>query len=136
MLTKLLPFALAGALTVPAFAADLSVIKTAYEAPSAVVQTDTSDALSSSSSQYAIQINGEVLDATACIMVPLRAVAEPLGFSVTWNRDFRRCGRRAKPTGSGLGCGGHLFCFATAKKAAAFSRSGPGCRKRVRMFPD
>ena len=85
MLTKLLPFALAGALTVPAFAADLSVMKTAYEAPSAVVQTDTSDALSSSSSQYAIQINGEVLDATACIMVPLRAVAEPLGFSVTWN---------------------------------------------------
>ena len=85
MLTKLLPFALAGALTVPAFAADLSVMKTAYEAPSAVVQTDTCDALSSSSYQYAIQINGEVLDATACIMVPMRAVAEPLGFSVTWN---------------------------------------------------
>lgn len=35
--------------------------------------------------RYTIQINGSDFSVDACIMVPLRAVAEPLGFTVTWN---------------------------------------------------
>lgn len=34
---------------------------------------------------YALQINGKALEATACVMVPLRETAEALGFQVTWN---------------------------------------------------
>lgn len=36
---------------------------------------------------YALQIDGEDTGARACVMVPLRAVAEKLGFQVTWNGD-------------------------------------------------
>lgn len=35
----------------------------------------------------ALQIDGEDTGVRACIMVPLRAVAEKLGFQVTWNGD-------------------------------------------------
>lgn len=34
---------------------------------------------------YSIEIDGEEIEARACVMVPLRAVAEKLGFSVDWN---------------------------------------------------
>lgn len=34
-----------------------------------------------------LRIDGEDTDVRACIMVPLRAVAEKLGFTVTWNGD-------------------------------------------------
>ena len=37
-----------------------------------------------SGSDYTIQINGETIDADVCVMVPLRAIAEKLGFTVTW----------------------------------------------------
>lgn len=36
---------------------------------------------------YTLQIDSEDTDVRACILVPLRAVAEKLGFSVTWNDD-------------------------------------------------
>lgn len=36
---------------------------------------------------YALQIDGEDTGVRACIMVPLRAVAEKLGFEVVWNGD-------------------------------------------------
>lgn len=36
---------------------------------------------------YVLRIDGEDTGARACIMVPLRAVAEKLGFTVTWNGD-------------------------------------------------
>lgn len=38
-------------------------------------------------SGYAIEINGADTDIQACIMVPLRAVAEELGFTVSWSGD-------------------------------------------------
>lgn len=36
---------------------------------------------------YALQIDGEDAGVRACVMVPLRAVAEKLGFTVTWRGD-------------------------------------------------
>lgn len=36
---------------------------------------------------FALQIDGKDTGVRACIMVPLRAVAEKLGFTVTWNSD-------------------------------------------------
>lgn len=36
---------------------------------------------------YTLEIDGEETGVRACIMVPLRAVAERLGFTVTWNGD-------------------------------------------------
>lgn len=36
---------------------------------------------------YALQIDGQDTGVRACIMVPLRAVAEQLGFEVVWNGD-------------------------------------------------
>lgn len=35
--------------------------------------------------RYPVEINGERAGSPACVMVPLRAVAEPLGFTVTWD---------------------------------------------------
>lgn len=36
---------------------------------------------------YTLRIDGEDTEVRACVMVPLRAVAEKLGFTVTWNGD-------------------------------------------------
>ncbi len=36
---------------------------------------------------YTLQIDGEDTGIRACIMVPLRAVAEQKGFEVVWNED-------------------------------------------------
>lgn len=36
---------------------------------------------------YILRIDGKDTDVRACVMVPLRAVAEKLGFTVTWNGD-------------------------------------------------
>ena len=59
---------LIGAMTVSAFAA----------AP----QTTLSE--QAQTHPYPIVVNGQDTGAGACVMVPLRAVAEPLGFTVTW----------------------------------------------------
>jgi hypothetical protein len=62
--------AIAASLAVPAFAADAS--------------------------GYTLNINGKASDASVCVMVPLRSVAEQLGFKVVWNNgsvlvDDGRC---------------------------------------------
>lgn len=51
--------AIAASLAVPAFAADAA--------------------------GYTLNINGKASDASVCVMVPLRSVAEQLGFKVVWN---------------------------------------------------
>ena len=38
-------------------------------------------------SGYTLKIDGEDTGVRACVMVPLRAVGEKLGFTVTWNGD-------------------------------------------------
>lgn len=69
--TALVSLALAGTLTLPALAAN--VIAPASNAE------DTRP-----SYECPISVNGQEIDAAATVMVPLRAVAEPLGFTVTW----------------------------------------------------
>lgn len=63
---------LAGAVSVPALAAeDHLVIAPAPEAEYG----------------YSLEVNGQQAEVTVPVMVPLRAVAEALGFTVTWNGD-------------------------------------------------
>lgn len=71
----LLSLALAGTLCLPAMAAPLATdsvndVNTAYG--------------------YTLQVNGSDTDIGVCVMVPLRALAEELGFTVTWNGDSIR----------------------------------------------
>lgn len=66
----LLSLALAGTLCLPAMAAPLA--------------TDSANNANAASS-YTLQVNGASTDIDVCVMVPLRALAEELGFTVTWN---------------------------------------------------
>ncbi|WP_209342336.1 stalk domain-containing protein [Flavonifractor sp. AGMB03687] len=66
----LLSLALAGTLCLPAMAA-----------PLAIDSANDADAASG----YTLQVNGTSTDIDVCVMVPLRALAEELGFTVTWN---------------------------------------------------
>lgn len=70
MLTAILSLALLGAMALPAFAA------LAAPAPENDPQPG-----------YTLKIDGEDTGVRACVMVPLRPVAEKLGFTVTWNGD-------------------------------------------------
>ena len=79
----LLSLALAGTLAVPALAADGK-----HDAPGAAQQfliAEKPEADDDGTHRYPIEVNGERVDAVVCVMVPLRAVAEPLGFTVTWD---------------------------------------------------
>ena len=66
----LLSLALAGTLCLPAMAAPLA--------------TDSANDADAASG-YTLQVNGAATDIDVCVMVPLRALAEELGFTVTWN---------------------------------------------------
>lgn len=77
----LLSLALAGTLAVPALAMDGK--NTAPGAAQQLLIAEKPDA--DGTHRYPIQVNGETVEAPACVMVPLRAVAEPLGFTVTWD---------------------------------------------------
>lgn len=71
-------------LPVAAFAAKPSdrSLKPAVAAPA-----DASQSPEEPQPGYALQIDGEDAGVRACVMVPLRAVAEKLGFTVTWRGD-------------------------------------------------
>ena len=72
--TVIASLALAGALALPALAANVIA-----PAPDTKAEADLPDYT------YAISVNGQEVDASATVMVPLRAVAESLGFTVTWD---------------------------------------------------
>ena len=61
---------LAGAVSLPALAAE-----------------QTAPAPESAAYGYPLELNGAAAAADVPVMVPLRAVAEALGFTVTWNGD-------------------------------------------------
>lgn len=65
---KLLPLAVAGALVLPALAADEQVEQNIAPLPGC----------------YEIAVDGGDTGIDACIMVPLRTMAESMGFTVTW----------------------------------------------------
>lgn len=76
--------ALALSLTATAFAAEPMVISPNPGAASASKAQGTAD---EPQPGYTLRIDGEDTGVPVCIMVPLRAAAEKLGFTVTWNRD-------------------------------------------------
>ena len=80
----LLTIALLGAVTLPASAADLA--DPALDAAQPVLIAEKPDADADGTHRYPVEVNGERVDAAACVIVPLRAVAEPLGFTVTWDK--------------------------------------------------
>lgn len=69
LVPTLLSLALAGSLCLPVLAAPVAVEETA------------------SPSGYAIQVNGADTEIRGSVMVPLRALAEELGFTVTWSGE-------------------------------------------------
>ena len=71
-------------LSVPAFAAEPVDISSN---PTAVTATDIAAPSGLSRAGYAFQVDGEDMGFQVNIAVPLRAVAEKLGFKVTWNGD-------------------------------------------------
>jgi hypothetical protein len=76
----LLSLALVGAMAVPAFAAEPEQPILISEAP-ALISTNTA----ADTGRYIVQVNGKDTDMNVCVMVPLRAIAKELGFTVTWN---------------------------------------------------
>ena len=78
ILTAALSLALLGAIAIPVLAAD-----SADSEPPQVIAPAPEEAMTSPG--FAIEIDGEDTGAQAHIMVPLRAIAEKLGFTVTWN---------------------------------------------------
>ena len=66
----LLSLTLAGSLSLPALASTTANPPAASSAPA---------------SGYTLQVNGTETGLEGCMMVPLRALAENLGFTVTWN---------------------------------------------------
>lgn len=74
--STLLALALAGAMITPAFAA----------APAPTVQAPGSSVTTQEQkpTRYTIQVDGQDIQADVQVMVSLRAVAEALGFTVTW----------------------------------------------------
>lgn len=81
MLSALLTLALISTMAAPAFATE----PVSNDLPPVISERPTADSDRDSTHQYAIEVNGQSLDASACVVVPLRSVAEALGFTVTWN---------------------------------------------------
>lgn len=78
ILTAALSLALLGAMAMPALAAGA-----AEPEPPQATAPAAEEALAAAG--FAIEINGEGAGAQAHVMVPLRAIAEKLGFTVTWD---------------------------------------------------
>lgn len=79
----LFSIALLGTMAFPTSAADLA--DPAPDTAQQLLIAEKPGADADGTHCYPIEVNGETVDAAACVMVPLRAVAEPLGFTVTWD---------------------------------------------------
>lgn len=84
MIASALCAAMALSLSATAFAAGPMVVS---PAPAEAAPTVIAPGPEESRPGCILRIDGEDTDVQACIMVPLRAVAEKLGFTVTWNGD-------------------------------------------------
>lgn len=74
LLTAILSLSLLTAVALPALAADSEPPMVISPAPEEVLTTPG----------FSIEVDGEQISARACVMVPLRALAEELGFTVVW----------------------------------------------------
>lgn len=77
ILTAALALALLGTIAIPALAADA-----ADPEPPQVIAPAPEEEMAAPG--FAVEIDGEDAGAQARVMVPLRAIAEKLGFTVTW----------------------------------------------------
>lgn len=80
----LLSIVMLGAMSVYASAADLEGDVPGAGTPQLLIAEEPAET-ADETHRYPVEVNGERVDAVACVMVPLRAVAEPLGFTVTWD---------------------------------------------------
>lgn len=77
-IAAILSLTLAGTIAIPALAADAPI------APK-LVETASIEQKASLPTGWAVEINGEETEIRASVMVPLRATAEKLGFTVAWD---------------------------------------------------
>ena len=80
ILSALVSMAIAWAMFTPVSAVQIEEPIGSAEGPSVISENTAAE-----SGRYTFEINGEELPVDACIMVPLRQIAEALGFTVTWN---------------------------------------------------
>lgn len=82
LLAAVLSLSLLGAAALPAFAADPESPMVVSPGPEVIAPAPEEDLAAPG---FAIEVDGEQADVRACVMVPLRDVAEKLGFTVTWD---------------------------------------------------
>lgn len=81
LLTAILSLSLLGAAALPALADDGKT--PVAVSPESEITAPEED--SASTSTFTIEVDGKQVNAHPCVMVPLRAVAEKLGFTVSWD---------------------------------------------------
>ena len=81
-IAALMSLTVACAMFTPAFAAETESPAPISEPPAVLSETPEETA-----GRYTFEINGEDVSVDAVIMVPLRVIAQSLGFAVTWNGD-------------------------------------------------
>ena len=81
-IAALMSLTVACAMFTPAFAAETESPAPISEPPAVLSETPEETA-----GRYTFEINGEDVSVDAVIMVPLRVIAQSLGFTVTWNGD-------------------------------------------------
>lgn len=84
LLTAILSLSLLTAAALPALAADSEPSMVISPGPE-VIASAPEEAMTTSG--FSIEVDGEQINAQACVMVPLRSVAEKLGFTVAWEND-------------------------------------------------
>lgn len=81
LLTAILSLSLLGAAALPALADNGKAPMTA----SSEAEITAPEEDSASASTFTIEVDGKQVNARPCVMVPVRAVAEKLGFTVSWD---------------------------------------------------
>lgn len=82
LLTAVLSLSLLGTAALPAFASDPEPPVDVSTNPAVIAPAPEEDLTAPG---FAIEVDGEQVNVRACVMVPLRAVVEKLGFTVAWD---------------------------------------------------
>lgn len=83
LLTAVLSLTLLGTAVLPILAVDSETPMVVSPGP----EVTASDQEPLTAPGFSVEVDGSSIDVPACVMVPLRAVAEKLGFTVTWDKD-------------------------------------------------
>lgn len=109
-------FALTCAIAMPAFAADAP--ENGFIAPP-VLKPESAD------SSYHIVIDGQKTDIDALILVPVRATAEALGFTVTWNGEKQSVNLDNGSMQTDLSIGQDKYLVYVSEDSGAIGMSAP-----------